>query len=263
MARFAAWVALALLAGAGAGVPGLALAQTAARRTGPDQPVSSRSFNVSRAELTQAMADADRRGDRREADAIRTRLARGDFRPGDRLGVQLVADSARQFELVVRDSVRVDALPYGSFSLAGVLRSEAQPVVLRFYQRFFREPEVRVQPLLRLGVKGAVGKPGFYSVPPDVPLVDLVNSQAGGAGGNANVSRIEVQRGGRGVIDSKTYARAARDGLTPDELAVQSGDEVMVPEKKQRSTTQIVQNVFFAVSALTSLLFLIRAFYND
>jgi hypothetical protein len=42
-----------------------------------------------------------------------------------------------------------------------------------------------------------------------------------------------------------------------------SGDEVRVPERKQRSTGQIVQTVFWGVSALTSVLFLIRAFYNN
>ena len=153
--------------------------------------------------------------------------------------------------------------PLGNLSLSGVLRSEAQPALLRFFQRYYRNPEVRVQPLLRVGFLGAVGKPAYYSVPPDMPIADALVQVAGGPAGNGDPERVEVRRGSERVLDRKAFTRAARDGLTFADAGVRSGDEVRVSERKNRSTGQLVQTVFFGVSALTSLLFLVRAFYNN
>jgi protein involved in polysaccharide export with SLBB domain len=218
---------------------------------------------ATRAQLTQAVADAERRGARTEAAELRSRLSTGDFRVGDRLAVTLTVDSTRQLELTVRDSQRVEILPLGNLYLTGVLRSEVQPVMLRFFQRYYRSPELRVQPLMRVGFLGAVAKPAYYLVPPDAPIADALVSVAGGAAPNADPGRIEVRRGSERVVDRKAYTRAARDGLTFSDLGVRSGDEVRVPEKKRRDVFQVAQIAFFAVSALTSLLFLIRAFYNN
>lgn len=235
----------------------------AGRAAGEGVPLSATAAYATRPQLTQALASAERRGARDDVARISERLSSGDFRPGDRLAVTLTVDSARQFDLVVRDSQRVEIPPLGNFYLRGVLRSEAQPALLRFFQRYYKNPEVRVQPLMRVGFLGAVNKPAYYSVPPDVPVADALVNIAGGPAGNGDVGKIEVRRGSERILDRKAYQRAARDGLTFADIGVRSGDEVRVPERKNKSTAQIVQNVFFGVSALTSLLFLIRAFYNN
>jgi protein involved in polysaccharide export with SLBB domain len=224
--------------------------------------ISATSPFATRAQLQAALAAAERRNATAEATRLRQRLTDGDFRAGDRLQVTLVIDSATQTELVVRDSQRVDLPPLGSLSLRGVLRSEAQPALLRFFQRYYRNPEVRVQPLVRIGVLGAVAKPGYYSVPPDAPIADAIATAGGGPAPNADLGRVEVRRGSARVLDRRGYQLAARDGLTLSDAGVLSGDEVRVPERKQRNTGQILQIAFFGISALTSLLFLIRAFYN-
>lgn len=234
-------------------------------RLGPASAAAQRSSTyATRAALTQALADAQRRGARDEAARLRERLTTGDMRPGDRLAVTLTVDSTRQLDLVVRDSQRVEVPPFAPLSLRGVLRSELQPVMLRYFQQYYRNPDVRVQPLIRVGVLGAVQKPGYYAIAPDAFVTDLLTDRAGGGtAGNADSRRIEVKRGGQKVLDQKGYQRAAREGLTLADAGVRSGDELQVPERKGRSVGQIIQTVFFGVSALTSLLFLIRAFYNN
>lgn len=232
------------------------------------QPAAASSIRsavyATRPALTQALADAQRRGARDEAARLRERLTTGDMRPGDRLAVTLTVDSTRQLDLVVRDSQRVDIPPFAPLSLRGVLRSELQPVMLRYFQQYYRNPDVRVQSLIRVGVLGAVQKPGYYAIAPDAFVTDLLTERGGGgAAGNADQGKIEVKRGSQKVLDRKGYKRAAREGLTLADAGVRSGDELQVPERKNRSTGQIIQTVFFGVSALTSLLFLIRAFYNN
>ena len=258
---FGVWASLVVAVCAAAGP--VRLAAQAGRTPGDGAPVSPTAAYATRAQLTQALADAERRGARTDVARIRERLGAGDFRAGDRLAVTLTIDSARQLDLVVRDSQRVEVTPLGDLYLRGVLRSEAQPAVLRFFQRYYKNPEVRVQPLLRVGFLGAVNKPAYYSVPPDIPVADALVTAAGGPAGNGDLGKIEVRRGSEVILDRKAYQRAARAGLTFSDIGVRSGDEVRVPEKKNRSTFQVVQAVFFGVSALTSLLFLIRAFYNS
>lgn len=250
---------------------GVAVALVSAALVAPGaeaQPAAAASIRstvyATRAALTQSLADAQRRGARDEAARLRERLAYGDMRPGDRLAVTLTVDSTRQLDLVVRDSQRVEVPPFAPLSLHGVLRSELQPVMLRYFRQYYRNPDVRVQPLVRVGVLGAVQKPGYYAIAPDAYVTDLLTEKGGGgAAGNADQGKIELKRGGQKILDRKGYKRAAREGLTLADAGVRSGDELQVPERKNRSTTQILQNVFFGISALTSVFFLIRAFYNS
>jgi protein involved in polysaccharide export with SLBB domain len=225
------------------------LSVSAAAQTGP---------NATRAALTAAAADAERRGDRATAAVLRERLAVGDLRPGDRLVVQLTTDTIARYEFVVRDSQRVDVPPLGSVSLRGVLRSELQSAMQRFYTQYYRNPQVRVEPLIRIGVMGAVANPGFYSVPPDMPVADVLRERAGGTAGNARMDRIEIKRGGERVVDRGSYQRAARDGLTFDDLNLRSGDEIQVPGQNRRNWWQTVRIVTSVIFALVAVLGLIR-----
>jgi protein involved in polysaccharide export with SLBB domain len=224
---------------------------------------SAEGASATRAGLTAALAAAERRGDRAASAAIRQRLTEGDVGPGDRLAVTLALDTVSRQELVVRDSQRVDVLPLGSFSLRGVLRSELPDAFRRFYLQYYRNPEVRVQTLVRVGFLGAVQKPGYYTVAPDAPIADAFTASAGGPAGNADPKKIEVKRAGRRLLDRKGYERVAREGLTFDEAGLRSGDEVHVGERKSRNTGQIIQTSVFALSALISLVFLIRSAYGN
>lgn len=248
-------VVAALLAGT---VPVWASAQAgaAASAAAPTGPTATR------AALTAAAADAERRGDRATATALRERLAVGDFRAGDRLVVQLTTDTIARYELVVRDSQRVDVPPLGSMSLRGVLRSELQPAVLRFYTLYYRNPQVRVQPLIRIGVTGAVARAGFHTVPPDTPVADILTdaNAAGGTRADARLDRIEIKRDGRRIVDRGAYQRAARDGATFDDLNLRSGDEIQVPERSRRNVWQTIRIVTSVIFALVAVLGLIRRF---
>lgn len=255
--RRTAVLALAVVAGVGVTAP----RGWAQGRAGAD-PVPA-GASATRAALTASLAAAERRGDRATAAVVRRRLTEGDLGPGDRLSVTLALDTIARYEFVVRDSQRVDVPPLGSLSLRGVLRSELQPAFVRFYERYYRNPDVRVQSLIRVGFLGAVQKPGYYAVPPDAPVTEAFTANAGGPSGNADLGRIEVRRATQRLYDRKGYERVARDGLTFDEAGLRSGDEIRVAERRQRNTVQVVQTVVFAITALTSLVFLIRTAYDN
>jgi Arc/MetJ family transcription regulator len=235
-------------------------------------PVTPQSPRATRAQLTAALERAEQAATqgsqsarvqaRSDASVIRTRLTRGDFQAGDRIAVTIGGDTTRR-DVTVRDGVEID-LPYGipSLSLVGILRSELTGAVEAHLRKYVRDPDVRARALQRLSVTGAVGRPGVYWVASDVPVAELV-MLAGGTSSTSRLDRITVHRGGRQVIDRGTYARLVTEGRTIEDAGVQPGDEVRVPLRREgRNIGQTVTYAFFAISALTAVLALIRASYQ-
>ena len=274
----AAAMALALPAaahGAAAG-PSLAvtsalLLQTPAATAGRATEVTSQTLRATRAELTAALDRAERAAARAsgrdreraqaEATAIRARLRDGDFRAGDRLSLALGGDTTTR-EIAVREGPQIE-LPYGipPLALTGVLRAELNDAVATPLRKYVREPDVRVRVLQRLTIAGGVAKPGIYWVQPDMALAEVI-MRAGGIGPNAKGDRVVVARGGKEVIDRKTFARLSREGRTVEESNLQPGDEIRVPIGSQRNWGQIATYAFFGVSVLTAALALIRSSYQ-
>ncbi|MGZ8412832.1 MAG: polysaccharide biosynthesis/export family protein [Gemmatirosa sp.] len=258
-------------AGAYLQAPGGVSAATPAQPARSKSDVTSQTPRATRAELTAALERFEReaaRGSSRdrsraqaEATAIRARLRDGDFRAGDRLALSVGGDSASR-ELPVREGNLIE-LPYGipPLTLTGVLRAEVSDAVAAHLRKYVREPDARVRPLQRLSVSGAVGRPGVYWVQTDMALAEIL-MRAGGPASSARLDRIEVVRGNRTVVDRKTYARLVRDGRTVEEANLLPGDEIRVQERTGRNWSQIATYSFFAISALTAALALIRSSYQ-
>ncbi|MDF1502855.1 SLBB domain-containing protein [Roseisolibacter sp. H3M3-2] len=244
---------------------GAAADTTRGRAVTSSSPAASRSQLTAAAEAAERAAasgpDRDRGRARSEAAAIRSRLQSGDFQVGDRIGLSFAGDSVVR-ELTVREGTLID-FPYGvpALSVAGVLRSELTDVVLGHLRKYVRDPEVRLFPLQRLAVSGAVRAPGVYWVRRDLQVSELV-MRAGGPDQNARMEKARVVRGGREVLSDKSFARVAREGQTVEEAGLQAGDELRVPARPNRNWAQIGSYAFFGISALTALLALVRASYQ-
>jgi hypothetical protein len=177
-------------------------------------------------------AYGDRLRDRARAEAqqVRTRLEDGDFQVGDRLVIQLEGQEALSDTFTV-GAGRVVRLPeLGEVDLQGKLRSELEPVLLDFVGRFVREPRLLSQSLIRIQFDGAVARPGFYTMPSETPLPDAI-MLAGGPTGQVKLDEIRVTRVGRQVLTGEMIQRALAEGRTLDELGLQAGDRVTVPER--------------------------------
>ena len=206
---------------------------------------------------------ADRSRAEGEVTEIRRRLEVGDFQPGDRFLLTVVADTVGRSEVLVREGPSIDFGALPALPLTGILRSELESAVHRHLARFYRTPEVRVQFLTRLTVVGAVARPGTYSVPPFLLLTDVMTTQAGGPTPSANTDKIVVVRDGREVVDEKAFRRAVQEGQTVERLGLQSGDEIRVGERARRNWGQIAMYSMFGVSVFTAVLALIRSSYSE
>jgi hypothetical protein len=221
----------------------VAVLLTAAPATGQVMRWDPMGANVTRAEL-QAMLEryegaanvgsgAAREEARAEAALLRQRLEEGDMRVGDRVLLDVMGYPQLSDTFPVTAG-RLLVLPeVGDVPLAGVLRSELEEHLRTHLARFYRSPVVRARALVRLEILGAVGRPGYYAVPSDVLVSDAL-MHAGGPSGNADLQRVRLQRGRQVLWEGERMRQAMQEGRTLDQLSVQAGDGIHVPERGSR-----------------------------
>jgi protein involved in polysaccharide export with SLBB domain len=97
-----------------------------------------------------------------------------------------------------------------------------------------------------------VGSPGFYLVPADRLMTDVL-TLAGGPGANADLADVRVERGPDRIWEGEALRTAIIQGRTLDHLNIQAGDRIFVPTRIERSTWEIVRNVTGVVGTLATL----------
>lgn len=211
-----------------------------------------------RRQLDSVATALEAAGKRVEADAIRERLKVGDFYPGDRLVVDLFgAEEPFRDTVAVRAGQEVVISTMPSFSLKGVLRSEADSSIAAQARRYLQRPVVRTQPLVRLLVTGAVGRPGFVTLRGDAAVSDVVSS-AGGLTPQSRIAKSKVKRGSEVLIDKDSLGVVFRSGMTLDQADIRAGDELVIDEKKPANYQQLIWAVSGAMGVVISLITLLR-----
>jgi hypothetical protein len=220
-----------------------------------------------RAGLTAALAREERAGRKGRAAAIRARLQEGDFQEGDRVVVfleNMPAPSGRgdATGLIRPDTIPVRArmLQFPQFrypgvkdlSIAGMLRSELPDAMRAHLSTIYRDPQVRVTSLLQLSITGAVLRPGYADVPPEMRLTDVL-TLGGGLAGDANMKKSFIRRGAQIILDGKEFQDALDNGLTVDAAQLRAGDQIFIERK---TTTNWLGYAGFAMSVI-SLVFLL------
>src|SRR5205823_8688182 len=155
----------------------------------------------------------DRR--RRPPPPVRPRLQPGDLPAGRPRPLQVEGEpppvdrptsppAVRSVEEQLSDTFTVGpqqeiTLPVlGVISLRGVLRAELEDYLTREIGRFLKEPVLHAHPLIRMSVMGAVARPGYYSVPANALVPDVLMA-AGGYTAVAKPSRVRVERAGKSI----------------------------------------------------------------
>lgn len=223
-------------------------------------------LHMSRAELQELLArleDADVLSAysgavlaqaRAEAALIRVRLEEGDIRVGDRIMLRVEGQLQLSDTFTVVDGRRVVLPELGDVQLAGVLRSELQQHVTEHIARFIRDPIVHARSLVRMQIMGAVGRPGFYTIPSDILIGDAL-MLAGGPAGNADVTQLQIHRGGLTIWEGQRLQEALVQGRTLDQLSVRAGDGIHVPER--RTGFDRFSTVLMVLSGVSSVVFLV------
>jgi protein involved in polysaccharide export with SLBB domain len=192
--------------------------------------------------------------------SVQSRLRVGDFAIGDKVLIDVVGDPTLSDTFSVR-SGRVLVLPsMPPLSLEGILRSEADSVIVGFLGKYLRDPQVTVTPLVRIGILGGVIRPGYYDVEAQSLLSDMV-MHAGGLGGTGDMGRSKIFRGNEMVLDQKAVNVAISNGSTLDLLNIQSGDNFDVGIKNPNTVLTKVQ-IITALLAIPLMIVSITAISN-
>ena len=221
----------------------------------PGLPAAAQGYEAmqpmaTRTDLT-AMADRLSRGseeDRARASGLRARLRDGDFQPGDRIRLVLDGAVTQDDTIAVSAGSRIRLKDIGEISLAGILRSELQAHMAKELGRYIKDVRVQATPLVRLSVLGPVTKPGFFYMPPDIPISEAI-MRAGGPSANADLKKTVVRRNTTELYDSRNTRRALNEGLTLDQLSLRDGDSIEVGEKSG-SNWQKIASIVGVVSSL-------------
>ena len=239
----------ALTAASVAFTPGVSMAQSESTPA----PVRRSEFET-RAELEEQARIAEAEHRTGEAWLLRTRLQKGDFQEGDRIVVMAhsLAFKIEAETLVVRAGKIIQMPKMDDFSLEGVLRSELTDRFVAYLSKYLQDPEARTTPLIRVGVQGSVGRPGYYYVSPDLVLNDVI-MRAGGPGGDADLNKVTVRRGADVIWDENGTRAALTDGLSLDRLHMRAGDDVMVPNRRHIPWGTILGVTLSAISLAVTL----------
>lgn len=177
----------------------------------------------------------------------------GDFSAGDAVRVTIAEEPELSGEFRVDETLSLDMVRLGTMSLVGLSRAQARAQIEERVRRVVRAPGVIVvQPLIRIAVLGSVGKPGFYQYPTSASLPDAL-TEAGGPAGNADLDKVEIERGNRTLIDDDKVSQAITQGWTLDQLGLRSGDRIDVGEETQRNIARSLRDVAYGVGAIVTL----------
>lgn len=201
--------------------------------------------------------DAERTRSANTASAIRARLHEGDLRVGDQIEVFVRGDTSLNRTFSVRDGV-VLALPtLPEIPLAGLLRSEADARIRSTIATYLRDPEVKVNILIRIGILGQVVKPGYYQLPSDALLSDALMA-AGGPLPTAGSDRMTVRHAGNILIEKERVRDFVAGGATLAQVDLHSGDELVVDPSGRKDWVMFSQIAVAITGVVASVLYATR-----
>jgi polysaccharide export outer membrane protein len=171
----------------------------------------------------------------------------GVLRPGDLLKIVVWGeeDLSNDFLIDSRGFVQIPGV--GDVRAAGLSPFDVKDALrAALAQRGIRNPELSLQPLIRVYVIGEVRQPGLHPIDPGTSLLQLVTI-AGGPTPQADLARARVVREGQSYgVDLESALRGSATGR----IVLYSNDYVVIP--KRSGWTR--ENVAFFASTLGALI---------
>jgi polysaccharide export outer membrane protein len=170
--------------------------------------------------------------------------------PGDVVSLEVWREEELTGEFLVDQHFLVTLPLIGEIDVRGETELSLRARVRALMQVELLNPSIQVLVLKRVRVLGAVIEPGIFHVDATMSVADALAS-AGGRTPTAQQGRVILRRDGESVqIDVFEDARLS-------DLAVQTGDELLVPEKRwlERNLGPVVTGL----TATAGLIFAILA----
>ena len=189
---------------------------------------------------------------RTESRWIKSAKALTVFQPGDAVRIQvweLYQENERNIDLggdyPIHPEGNIIMPLIGEVRVKDLTVYEVQQVLEEKLSQYLRNPHIYVQPLIRVTMQGAFNRPGSYRIPPTSSFWDLV-AKAGGPGRDCDLRRMWVERGGE--ISLKNILNSFEKGMSLEEMGIESGDQIIAPNRRQWNLTVMLSFVNLAAS---------------
>lgn len=135
-------------------------------------------------------------------------------------------DEQIQGEYFIQENGRIH-LPYiGNIDAQSLDFAEVQNMIITEYSKIYRNPEISVQPLLRVDIIGEVGNPGVYYLTGFETITDLL-ALAGGETNDSKIESIFIMRNDTQLeIDLEEFLYGKSE---LHDIGIESGDKIYVP----------------------------------
>jgi polysaccharide export outer membrane protein len=181
----------------------------------------------------------------------------GVLRPGDAVKIAVFRDTELTGEYLIDSRGQLQIPGLGVIQAAGLDPDQLKTSIRQaLIQLGTTNPQIAVQPLVRVSVLGEVRAPALYPVDPGISLIQLLTI-AGGPTPNANLRRTRVVREGH-VFE--VDLESALTGSASGRIVLYSNDVVVVPKKSgfTRETLQLVLSMTTAALSIATFIFMKR-----
>lgn len=204
-------------------------------------------------------ATAVRAQDTTRAGIVADSLSRsvGVLRPGDAVKIAVFRDPELTGEYLIDSRGQLQIPGLGVIQAAGLDPDQLKTSIRQaLIQLGTTNPQIAVQPLVRVSVLGEVRSPALYPVDPGISLIQLLTI-AGGPTPNANLRRTRVVREGR-VFE--VDLESALTGSASGRVVLYSNDVVVVPKKTgfTRETLQFVLGLTTTALSIATLIITVK-----
>jgi len=177
------------------------------------------------------------------------------LQPGDHVRIAVLGEDPNlsgEFE-VAPDSTLKHPL-YSQVKVVGVPLPMLKERFASFLRRFQKEPQLQVEPLFKVGVRGEVRNPNIYFLAPETTVAEAV-THANGPTERADVDRVTVLREG-GTLSLNLSPVASNQDLH----TVRSGDQINVAARRNvMSGIGVVVPLLGVTASLLSAILLIHS----
>ena len=181
----------------------------------------------------------------------------GVLRPGDAVKIAVFRDTELTGEYLLDSRGQLQIPGLGVIQAAGLDPDQLKTSIRQaLIQLGTTNPQIAVQPLVRVSVLGEVRAPALYPVDPGISLIQLLTI-AGGPTPNANLRRTRVVREGR-VFE--VDLESALTGSASGRVVLYSNDVVVVPKKTgfTRETLQFVLGITTTALSIATLIITVK-----
>jgi polysaccharide export outer membrane protein len=126
-------------------------------------------------------------------------------------------------------------------------------IIISKFDSLYKNPELSVQPLLRINILGEVRNPGYYYVT-DVEKITGILALAGGVTGAAASKEIYILRGDEEI--ELDVSELTAKGNTAADFGLRSGDRIFVPRSFWADASQYAI-IFSGLAVLSTVIALL------